>query len=53
MEALAGLLGCAGEDCARPEAEEEGGACKEGEIQIGDVVLQEREGRERQVWPYP
>ena len=33
--------------------EKEGGACEEGEIRIGDVVLEERDGEERQVWPYP
>ena len=30
--------------------EKEGGACEEGEMRIGDVVLEER-GGERQVWP--
>ena len=44
MEALAGLSGRAGEECGRLEAKEEGGACEEGEMQIGDAVLEERGG---------
>ena len=52
VEALAGLLGRAGEECGRLEAEEEGGAYEEGEMQMGDAVLEER-GGERLVWPYP
>lgn len=41
-----GLLGRAGEDCARPEVEEGGGCtCGEGEMQIGEEVVVLWEGR--------